>query len=233
MNKKWTLAALAIPVVAAGIAVMTPGRAADHIDSPGATADKAADITDVYTFVSPDTVNGAGHLVMIMDVTPTASSMSKFSDKVEYTFHAHALTGAAGLAVGPEMGFKCTADAAATQKMTCTSLGGSAMTVSADFNATGSCTAANDICLFAGLRSDPFFFDFAAFQGVLKTGDASSLNSGKSCATPDGGTNFFAGFNVLSIILEVNAAKAFASGDSAVGALPILTIAADTKRTGN
>jgi hypothetical protein len=223
MNKKWTLAALAIPVIGAGIAVMTPGRAADHIDSPGATADKAADITDVYTFVSPTTPT---HLVLIMDVTPTASAASKFSDKVDYYFRAHPLTGG-GLAVGPDLGFKCNFTAAAG--MTCT--GGGGLTKTVAFNATSTCTVADDICLFAGLRSDPFFFDFGAFQTVLKTGDASALNSGKSYPTCDGGSNFFDGFNVLSIILEVNSQKAFNPGDAA--SVPILTVAADTKRTGN
>ncbi|MEO6575101.1 MAG: DUF4331 family protein [Polyangiaceae bacterium] len=224
MNKKWTLAALAIPVIGAGIAVMTPGRAADHIDSPGATADKAADITDVYTFVSPTTTN---HLVMIMDVTPTASAASKFSDKVEYYFRAHSITNAGTLAVGPDLGFKCTFDA--TAGMTCT--GGGGLTKTVAFNATTTCGSGDDICLFAGLRSDPFFFDFGAFQAVLKTGDASALNSGKSFPACDGGTNFFDGFNVLSIILEVNSQKAFNPGDAA--SIPLLTVSADTKRTGN
>lgn len=231
MNKKWTLAALAIPVIGAGIAVMTPGRAADHFDSPGAMADKAADITDVYTFVSPDVVNGAGHLVMIMDVFPVAGPSSRFSDKVDYYFRAHALTGAPGLAVGPDLGFKCTFDV--TAGMTCTGNGTPALTKTVPFNTVGSCTALDDICLFAGLRSDPFFFDSLAFQSLIKSNDAAALNSGKSFPDCDGGTNFFANFNVLSIILEVNAAKAFAAGDSAAGALPTLTIAADTKRTGN
>lgn len=223
MNKKWTLAALAIPVIGAGIAVMTPGRAADHLDSPGATADKAADITDVYTFVSPTT---AGHLVLIMDVTPTASTASKFSDKVDYYFRAHSVV-SGSLAVGPDLGFKCNFTAAAG--MTCT--GGGGLTKTVAFNATSTCLGTDDICLFAGLRSDPFFFDFGAFQTLLKTGDAAVLNSGKSFPNCDGGSNFFDGFNVLSIILEVNSAKAFNPGDAAT--IPLLTVAADTKRTGN
>lgn len=228
MNKKWTLAALAIPVIGAGIAVMTPGRAADHIDSPGATADIAADITDVYAFVSPATPS---HLVMIMDVTPTASAASKFSDKVDYYFRAHSLTSPGTLAVGPDLGFKCSFTAAAG--MTCT--GGGGLTKTVAFNASSTCASTDDICLFAGLRSDPFFFDFGAFQAVLKTGDAAALNSGKSyeqqLGVCDGGSNFFDGFNVLSIILEVNSQKAFNPGDAA--SVPILTVAADTKRTGN
>ena len=224
MNKKWTLAALAIPVIGAGIAVMTPGRAADHIDSPGATADKAADVTDVYTFVSPTT---ASHLVMIMDVTPTASAASKFSDKVEYTFRAHVITNTTTLATGPDMGFKCPYAAATGM----TGANATGLTKTAVFNATSTCDSSNDICLFAGLRSDPFFFDFGAFQAVLKTGDAAALNSGLSYPNCDSGSNFFDGFNVLSIILEVNSQKAFNPTDAA--SVPLLTIAADTKRTGN
>jgi hypothetical protein len=226
MNKKWTLAALAIPVTVAGIAVMTPGRAADHIDSPGATADKAADVTDVYTFVSPAQ---ASHLVMIMDVTPTASTASSFSDKVEYYLRAHAITNTSTLATGPDLGFKCTFDT--TAGMTCTGAGGLTKTVA--FNATSTCGVDDDICLFAGLRSDPFFFDFGAFQAVLKTGDAAALNSGLSYPNCDSGSNFFDGFNVLSIVLEVNSAKAFNSGDATAGSLPFLAVSADTKRTGN
>ena len=47
---------------------------------------------------------------------------------------------------------------------------------------------------FAGLRDDPFFFDFGQYSEII-AGNATSFNSP--------GTDTFAGTNVMSIVVEV------------------------------
>src|SRR3546814_14899925 len=63
-------------------------RAADHADAPGAKADPAADITDVYAFRSPENND---NLVVVLNVNPlTAPAMNEsttFADGVSYNIH--------------------------------------------------------------------------------------------------------------------------------------------------
>src|SRR5690349_16154564 len=58
-------------------------RAADHLDGPAAKAAAESDITDVYAWMSAD----KSKVNLIMNVSPAATTMSKFSDKVQYVFH--------------------------------------------------------------------------------------------------------------------------------------------------
>src|SRR5205085_2109979 len=125
MKRKW-LTALAIAPLAVIAVAQRDGRAADHLDGPGATKDPAADITDLYAFTSPET---AGHLVLVMNVFPLATSSAKFSDKVEYTFRVREITGTSPVTLGSTaLDVKCTTDAGVT-KMTCAAPGGLSKTV--------------------------------------------------------------------------------------------------------
>jgi len=248
MNKKWFLAGLAIPAVVAVVALRTPSRAADHLDSPGATNDPAGDLTDVYSFLSPNSALGTTkHLVMVMDVTANAGSKSNFSDKIEYWFKVRqvinptpgTLAANGSYTIAPNtFDFKCTFNAAVDQ-VTCAGQGSAAsVTKTAPVDQAGAtCGTADNVCVWAGKRSDPFFFDFAAFQTFNATGDASAFIKG-----PDGGpagNNFFNTYNVLSIVLEVDVTNTFngAAHDSGVGDagtdVPYLLVAAETRRTGN
>jgi hypothetical protein len=208
MNRKW-LSALAIAPLALIVVAQRDGRAADHLDGPGATKDPAADITDVYAFTSPET---AGHVVLVMNVFPLATSAAKFSDKVEYNFRIREITGTSPVTLGATaLDVKCTTDAAMA-KMTCAAPGGLSKTV--DIGMTTGATT-DDIRVFAGLRSDPFFFDLDAFKATVKDKTPKFTMPGK---------NFFDKANVLSIVVELNVAKAFGK------AAPILTVAAETMR---
>src|SRR5512147_197004 len=55
-------------------------RAADHIDGPRASADPSADITDVFTWMTPD----ASKVIIAIDLTRNATTDSRFSDAVVY-----------------------------------------------------------------------------------------------------------------------------------------------------
>jgi hypothetical protein len=216
MAKRWTWA-LAAPIVAAGIAVLSVGRAADHLDGPGAKHDSAGDLADVYAFMSPDAPT-LGHAVLVQTVSPIASATTKFSDKIDYTFRIRQVTGTSPITLGTTaLDVKCNFTSGTPQSVTCSAPGGIA-SKTVNVGDIGTCGATDDICVFAGLRSDPFFFDLQAFK------DSVNGNQNKFKAAGQA-TNFFAGLNILAIVVEVNATKAF-------GANAIVTVAAETKRTG-
>ena len=211
MKRKWLFALALAPLAVGGVA-QRDSRAADHLDGPAATKDPAADITDVYAFTSPETT---GHLVIVMNVFPLATTAAKFSDKVEYTFRIREITGTSPVTLGATaLDVKCKSEGSGA-KVTCTAPGGLTKTVDVG-TTTGAKT--DDIRVFAGLRSDPFFFDLDAFKKTVKDAKPAFTAPGK---------NFFDKANVLSIVVELDVAKAFGK------ATPILTVAAETNRTGS
>jgi Domain of unknown function (DUF4331) len=233
MRKIWLVAA-ALPLVAAGVAVMTPLKAADHLDgntSPpdNVVRDSASDLTDVYAFTP---TNRQGRLALIMNVGPL-TGLSAFSDKVTYTFEirAYAGDGTPGSPNAVKFGatkldIVCKSVAAGT-KMSCT--GPNGLTGNGTVGTVGACTVNDAMCVFAGKRSDPFFFDFNAFKATLAPD-----SGGSQFCKGDGGTatfgNFFQAKNVSSIIVEVDAAKLVGS-DGAAGTIPPFGVAASTNRT--
>ena len=62
---------------------------ADHFSGPRALADPASDITDVFTFPSPER---PGHLVLVMNVFPIAAPTALFSDALSYRFRLRPVT---------------------------------------------------------------------------------------------------------------------------------------------
>ena len=62
---------------------------ADHFSGPRALADPASDITDVFTFPSPER---PGHLVLVLDVFPSAAATALFSDALRYRFRLRPVT---------------------------------------------------------------------------------------------------------------------------------------------
>jgi Domain of unknown function (DUF4331) len=62
---------------------------ADHFSGPRALADPASDITDVFTFPSPER---PGHLVLVMNVFPIAAPTALFSDALSCRFRLRPVT---------------------------------------------------------------------------------------------------------------------------------------------
>ena len=62
---------------------------ADHFSGPRALADPASDVTDVFTFPSPER---PGHLVLVLDVFPSAAPTALFSDALRYRFRLRPVT---------------------------------------------------------------------------------------------------------------------------------------------
>jgi Domain of unknown function (DUF4331) len=172
-------------------------NAADHLDAPSLGSLSAGslqgdrDLNDVYAF---DGAN-AGKTVLAMTVSPAAGLLGPlaFGTNVRYTLHVDntgdniadvnyvARFGAPGSGPGP--------------KQTVTlARNGARVAAGATGNTVPVAGAGK---LFAGLRSDPFFFDLLGFRGSLGLGP----NTNTLCdSTP---SDFFKTLNTLAIILEV------------------------------
>lgn len=174
--------------------------AADHIDAPAVQGGKS-DITDFYAFRGANTNN----LVFVANVqgliSPTASSSASFDENVMVEFNIdNNADNVEDLVIqaiprdGRMYFFGPVAPGTAgTSSMvkTANPLGSVAIT---DYGTPAVVASQNGASMFAGLRDDPFFFDFGQFSAILG-GGASSFN--------DPGTDTFAGTNVMSIVVEV------------------------------
>jgi hypothetical protein len=186
----------------------------DHFSGPRALADPAADITDVYAFPSPER---PGHLVMVMNVFPLTAATALFSDALSYRFRVRPVTAAdsgaaTAFAVGAdEYAFTVTFTAPVQgngngtgnpeQHGTCTGPGGQQVSfLVGDENPA----EAHGLRVFAGPRLDPFFIDFV--------GHITTVTQGKLAFRPAEGVNTLEGQNVLSTVVEVDAAAVFGSG---------------------
>ena len=196
-----------VALLAPALLLLTTG--ADHRDAPGLLSDPAADINDVYAFVNPNTNN----IVLAMTVNPfTAPGINAtFSPDCLYQFKIDN-TGAAVEDLVIQVTFDTPTGSAsnATQNFTVVgpvkpaktgvvgSLVKSDMSVTGPINNSGSSdftTGSNGIKVFAGIRDDPFFFDFVYVIGFL--------NNKTPKRNP--GIDFFAGFNVSIIAIELPA----------------------------
>jgi hypothetical protein len=215
--------AFALPLVAASLA--PAAMAADHADGPATTADPTADITDVYAWVS------GGKTYLVMDIGKNLPAGAKFSNTVKYVFHTVSES-AYGATVKTPLNIICTFTVA--QVASCWA--GDKDYVTGDASkTTGLSSADGKLKVFAGLRADPFFFNLKGFKDVAATVHAAaphlSFTSGGcpnldpktsallvgqlSTSTPDAGNaavDNFAGFNVLSIVLELDTPLVAAGG---------------------
>ncbi len=212
MRRSWDALALAAAALCA-----TPSYAADHKDGPAVTANPAADITDVYAWMTPDKTK----VNLVMDVSPMATATSKFSDQTQYVLHTSAAPGF-GMAAAATTDVLCQFDAA--QTISCWV--GGAEYVTGDASATTGLTSADGkVKIFAGLRDDPFFFNITGFRNTVTAVEAAApglafdgngcpmLNMGQSMmltntlASGAGGgaaMDDFGGQNVLSIVIQLD-----------------------------
>lgn len=212
MGIRRTLAAVGVAttLLALGTAPMLV-RGADHLDAPGLTSPEGqntADINDVYVFDGAD----AGRTVIAMTTHPAAGAISprKYSTNIRYVINVDN-TGDAiqDLAyVTRFSGKKQKQDWTLTRYTgeKARTLSGKGKTIAE--GVTGRTEKAKGgLKVFAGLRSDPFFFDLAAFRDdVLGQPQNRSF-----CDQPGGkGVDFFAALNTNAIVLE--------QGDARLGA---------------
>jgi hypothetical protein len=174
--------------------------AADHIDAPAVASGKS-DITDFYVFQGANTDN----MVFVANVQgliyPGNSSSATFDENVMVEFNidnngdnVEDLVIQAIPRNGVMFFFGPVAPGTAgTSSMVKTEnfLGSISIT---PYGSEAIITSNNGAKMFAGLRDDPFFFDFGQYSAIIG-GTATSFNNP--------GTDTFAGSNVMSIVVEV------------------------------
>ena len=195
---------LAVLVATASMLLPVAAPAADHRDSPLATADVTADINDVYTFMNP---RNASELIVATTVVPFASFGTRFSDAVEYRTHID--NGSAGGAQTITCRF-----ANQSTTFSCTGPGGLAAAGN-----VGTTVQGTGMRVYAGLRDDPFFFDLDAFNRTRTTLTPSFTNPG---------VNFFRTANTLAIVMGIDRARVTANQ-----ANPVVKVYGSTKRVGD
>jgi hypothetical protein len=198
----------------------------DPLSGPPSIADPAAGITGLYAFPGPER---PGHLVLVLNVFPAAAPTALFSDAISYRFRVRPVTpavvGAApAFAVGEdEYAFTCTFTAPvpgngsviSAQAGVCTGPGGRQVSFQAGDDKPAQVPG---LRVFAGTRLGPFSIDFA---GVEATGA-----TGKLAFRPEAASSLD-GMNVLSIVLEIDAAAVLGPGSG-----PLLAVVGETVTSG-
>jgi len=228
-------------LAAAALAATLPLAAVplDHGDGPAVLVNPAADLTDLYAWMSP---TGA-QVQLVLAVHPDAGAASagaRFSSSTRYVFHAESAS-ALGVA-GSRTDLVCTFDGGTPQQISCW-LGGEYVTGDAS-SASGLQSASGRLRVFAGLRADPAAFNAAGFTKLAQTYSsvAGSLTfDAAGCpavtaqissalaaqltqdASGGAGVNAFAGANVLALVVSVDKALLAAGG-------PVLNVWASTNQ---
>lgn len=229
-TKKWSgrLPALLFGAVgAATVGLAGWAAAADHRDSMALTADPAADIADIYTFRSPA---NPSNVVLVMTVSglmpPSESASANFDRDVLYQFKIDNTGDAVedlviqAFVTGGQnnqvMHFRGPSAPNVTGGTNTVVRGAETGTVRVSRDANAVVTTRGGLTFFAGVRDDPFFFDFTQFQMIL---------AGQASGFRDPGIDTFAGSNVLAIVVEVPIAL--------LGSNPNLKVWGTTSRTAN
>jgi len=193
--------------------------ASDHIDGPVTISNSVADIVDLYAFPSPD---HPGHLVLVMDVYTGASADGHFSEKVDYNF---LIRNASIRGSGEQPGYHTRGDYKlsfsfetphgdnASHWVTCTSSNGTKVRVKVDD--TNGFSTGDKLGVFAGRRSDPFFYN-SGWGGKVIQGNI----------TKPSNTNLLKHLNVLSVLVIIDVDQEL---DMSQG--PLLAVAAQSLAT--
>lgn len=162
--------ALLVGTAGLGIAALlaSHGYAADHLDSDSLKSNPLADINDVYAWMT----NDASKVNLVMTVSPADDGTLGFGPSVLYVFHVTSKPGVDPVAQpgGTETRIVC--------QFTTATNGSCWVADSAnktkDFvtgnpsDPAGIKSTSGKVLLFAGRRSDPFFFNLQGFKNAVK-----------------------------------------------------------------
>jgi hypothetical protein len=197
----------------------------DHNSSPRAVAQPAIDIGDLYAFPSPAR---SGQLVLVMSVFPNAQPGALFSDAASYRFRVRSVTIPSS---GPSSRFEvgtdeyditCTFAAPVTtngaghsvQEGTCMLPNGATVSFRVNDEQGARAPGAH---VFAGLRIDPLFIDAVGYVETLAT---------RRLAFQATGTNAADGWDVLSIVVELDVATMLGRAPGTLFAVAAETVTA-------
>ena len=179
--------------------------AADHVEAPGTQADTPADITDFYIWhTDNDTIVAAVNFAGLAE----AGSDPVYDPDVLYGIHIdNDGDDEADINIWARFG----QNGAGEWGLQVVNLPGADAAIDPDIcgGSTGHCGPVDTVIdtgagtmIWAGPREDPFFFDLDGYVTTLDTGTVSF----------DPTNDTFAGTNVTSIVVEMNAAAAAGDG---------------------
>ena len=185
-------------------------KASDHQDAPLTVARPGADITDVFVFPA----NDPSKVVLAMDVWPLIptgfGTQTSFDPGVLYQFKI-----GVGNSIAENRVIQFKADGVGSAQ-TITMFGparpGMVGTRSTIIGKTATMPynkvtdLGNGVLGFAGPREDPFYFDLARFFQVIPDRNFANQPNppgNKAICFNKPGTDFLAGFNVLSLVVEL------------------------------
>lgn len=216
MTRRRAVLVAAAGAAAVALAGVSAVRASDHLDGPGVTADPQSDITDVFAFTSPE---NPSHVVLAMAVTPFAGDAATFSPSVDYAFRVQRVEVLQPFTLdATPRDVVCRFDGGSPQNVTCTAPGGLTATTAIG-DTSGGGDAQSPMRVFAGMRSDPAFFDRQGAAATIRTGVAGFT-----------GANALAGANVLAIVVELESRVFSTVGDAGADGAPVIAVAAETVR---
>ncbi|HKP29818.1 MAG TPA: DUF4331 family protein [Gemmatimonadales bacterium] len=206
--------------------------ASDHQDTPEVELNAGSDLTDVYAFPSPT----AGRIVLVMNsrafLTPAQTGSASFDKNLLYQFKVDNN----GDAIEDKVIQVTFSGSGTTQQVQVrgpiappvagamnNEVGTGTPSVSGQVNAPLGTTTG--VQVFAGPRDDPFFLDLEQFFRIVPdrkpaTGALSQLPDAPSASAfrPAGqAVNYVAGFNLLSIVVELPIADLTAGGQPKLG----------------
>jgi hypothetical protein len=191
----------------------------DHLSSPRALHDPTIDLTDLYFFPVPDV---PGRLAVVINVFPLARPGALFSDAVSYRVRLAPAETGADRVIRASRADQVTIEVTFDDFDPAT--GGQAGllrcgdTVTRFRTGDAGAVRSDQVSVFAGLRRDPFFMDVRREVETRAT---------RRLAFTDPGTDAVAGQNVLSIVIEVDAAHVLG-----VERPPLWVVAAETASRG-
>ena len=231
LGRTQQIAALAVATaLVAGTTTLAIGS--DHQDTPEVELNPKMDMTDVYAF--PGT--GADRISLVMNsrafLTPAQTSGSSFDQDLLYQFKIDN----DGDAIEDKVIQVVFSGSGANQEVNVYGpidppVLGAMMNTVADMTPTltGSINtvlgSATGLQVFAGPRDDPFFLDLEAFFCILPDRRPASGPLSQPCSLPSGAgfraagqaQNYLAGFNVLSLVIELPESQLTAGGNARVG----------------
>ncbi len=170
--------------------------AADHLEAPGTMADAPADITDLYAWHTDD-----NKLVAVIDFDglQEAGSTGTYDADVLYQLH---IDNDADNESDIDVLVRFGQNGAGEWGVQVENLPGTDAPVIGPVDTT--IDAGSGLRVFAGPRDDPFFFDLDGYKATLMSGMLEFDNTHDS----------FAGTNVTSIVVEMDAAVASGGSDT-------------------
>lgn len=151
-----------------GVFVAThQSHAADHLDSPTAMANPMADIGDVYAWMD----STSGKVNLAMTVSPKDDGTHSFDNSIQYAWHITNHPGQPAFAAFGKAGATTNVICTFTENTSiqCWVVSGTTVLdyVTGDPSEDGISSADGKLTVFAGRRSDPFFFNLGGFKSAV------------------------------------------------------------------